>query len=490
MSGRSVDGRGELAEATHLERHNAVTPVPEGQKDATALDQFWIWAGANIAPINWVLGALGIVLGLGFWDTVIVLALGNALGVTIFGLFVLMGQKTGVTQMVLSRSAFGRRGAYLPTIFQMVIATGWIAINTWIVLDLTSALLEKLGIPGTPTTKVVLVLLIMAIQVGLATLGFYAIRTFEKFTVPVTLVILVVMSIVAWTGGDIEWGYAGEATGAARLTAMSQVMTAIGIGWGITWLAYASDYSRFVPRTTPRGRLFLAGALGQFIPVLWLGILGASIATTGTGVDPAVIIVNTFGALAVPVLFLVLHGPIATNILNVYSTSVSALAVDINVRRHILTIIVGIFATAFTIYLVFAGSLAEQLDAWLATVVAWASPWAAIMLVHYYIIRRENIDVEALYQSPSESRVGDVNWAAIISLLVGLVMTWLFLYGLVAPLQGPVARALNGLDLSWLAGMLTGGLLYYALYRLGMATPRAGGQEIGESPRADRSTGA
>lgn len=91
MSGRPVDGRRKLAEATHLERHNAVTPVPEGQKDATALDQFWIWAGANIAPINWVLGALGIVLGLGFWDTVIVLAVGNALGVTIFGLFVLMG---------------------------------------------------------------------------------------------------------------------------------------------------------------------------------------------------------------------------------------------------------------------------------------------------------------------------------------------------------------------------------------------------------------
>ena len=110
MSGRSVDGRRELAEATHLERHNAVTPVPEGQKHATALDQFWIWAGANIAPINWVLGALGIVLGLGFWDTVIVLAVGNALGVTIFGLFVLMGQRTGVTQMVLSRSAVGRRG--------------------------------------------------------------------------------------------------------------------------------------------------------------------------------------------------------------------------------------------------------------------------------------------------------------------------------------------------------------------------------------------
>jgi NCS1 family nucleobase:cation symporter-1 len=458
---RPGDERAELEEAVHIERHNSIAPVPEEYKDATPLDQFWIWAGANIAPINWVLGALGIVLGLGFWDTVLVLALGNAIGVVIFGAFVLMGQRTGVTQMVLTRSAFGRRGAYFPAFFQIVIATGWIAINTWIILDLSVALLEKLGISGTPSAKVVVVLVLMAIQVGLATLGFYAIRTFEKWTVPITLVILVAMSIVAWSSGEIQWGFAGEAEG------------------------------RFTPRTVPRSRLFWAGALGQFIPVLWLGVLGASIATTGTGADPAVIIVNTFGALAVPVLFLVLHGPIATNILNVYSTSVSALAVDINVRRHVLTIIVGVFATAFTIYLVFAGSLAEQLDAWLATVVAWASPWAAIMLVHYYIIKRENIDIEALYQSPSESRVGDVNWAAIICLIVGLVMTWLFLYGLVAPLQGPIARALNGLDLSWLAGMLTAGLLYYALYRLGMATPQTRiREEPGESPRVDRSTEA
>lgn len=44
--------------------------------------------------------------------------------------------------------------------------------------------------------------------------------------------------------------------------------------------------------------------------------------------------------------------------------------------------------------------------------------------------------------------MGDVNWAEIICLIIGLIMTWLFLYGLVAPLQGPIARSLNGLDLS------------------------------------------
>jgi purine-cytosine permease-like protein len=301
------------------------------------------------------------------------------------------------------------------------------------------------------------------------------------------------MSVVAWTSGDINWGFAGEAEGADRWTAMSQVMTAIGVGWGITWLAYASDYSRFVPRTVPRKKLFWAGAMGQFVPVLWLGILGASIATTGTGADPAVIIVQTFGALAVPVLLLVIHGPIATNILNVYSMSVTALAMDIRVPRHVLALAVGVLATAFTTYLVFAGSVAEQLDFWLASVVAWVSPWAAIMLVHYYIIKREDIDVEALYQPPAESRVGDVNGSAMISLLVGLVVTWMFLYGLVEPLQGPVARALNGLDLSWLAGMFTAGLLYYGLHRLGVGTrrddPRETAGEPAGAPRRDLSGG-
>jgi NCS1 family nucleobase:cation symporter-1 len=166
---------------------------------------------------------------------------------------------------------------------------------------------------------------------------------------------------------------------------------------------------------------------------------------------------------------------------------------DIRVPRHVLALAVGVLATAFTTYLVFAGSVAEQLDFWLASVVAWVSPWAAIMLVHYYVIRREEIDVDALYQSPSESRVGDVNWAAMLSLLVGLVVTWMFLYGLVEPLQGPVARALNGLDLSWLAGMFTAGLLYYGLHRLGVGTrrddPRETAGEPAGAPRRDLSGG-
>jgi hypothetical protein len=48
------------------------SPTATGVWQNSVSAQFWIWAGANIAPINWVLGALGINLGLGLRDTFIV----------------------------------------------------------------------------------------------------------------------------------------------------------------------------------------------------------------------------------------------------------------------------------------------------------------------------------------------------------------------------------------------------------------------------------
>nr|WP_237535476.1 cytosine permease [Streptomyces sp. SID3343] len=440
-------------------------PVPEHARDSTPAHQFWIWAGANIAPINWVLGALGIVLGLGLVDTIVVLVVGNLIGMGVFGLFVLMGQRTGVTQMVLARAAFGRRGAYLPAAVQGVISAGWCAINTWIVLDLVLALLDSVGWVGGTGTKVVTVLLIMGVQVAIAASGFAAIAGFERWTVPLTLVVLAAMSVVAWTRLDIDWGHTSSLAGADRWSAMSTVMTAIGVGWGITWFAYASDYSRFVPRATSPRKLYAASVLGQFLPVVWLGVLGATLATVNAHADPGRLIVDSFGPLAIPVLLLVLHGPIATNILNLYSCSLCAQTLDIKVSRRVLSCVVGAFATVFTLFLVFQAGLARTLDTWLAGMVTWVAPWAAVMLVHFYVFARRGIDVAALYAAPRRGRLADVRWSAIVALVCGMAATWCFEYGVPTALRGPGARALGNFDLSWLAGALVAGGLYLLLGR-------------------------
>ncbi len=443
---------------------HSLAPVPDEARSSTSAHQFWIWAGANIAPINWVLGALGIALGLSLFDVVLVLVLGNVIGMGVFGFFVLMGQRTGVSQMVLSRSAFGRRGAYLPTTFQFMITIGWCAINTWIVLDLVTSLFGEIGIDGGRGLKIGAVLAIMATQVLIAAYGFKAIATFEKYTVPVTLVVLFAMTVVAWTRLDIDWGYAGTGlAGQERLSAMSTVMTAIGIGWGISWFAYASDYSRFVPRSVPARKLYAASALGQFIPVIWLGVLGATLATATQGVDPGQLIVESFGALAIPVLLLVLHGPIATNILNIYSASICAQTLDINVDRKVVAYVVGALATVFTVWLVFQDDFAWALDGWLASMVTWVAPWGAIMLVHFYWTMRQKVDISALYDPAGSSRLGDFRWDAIIAFVVGIFATWCFEFGIPEALQGPGAKALGNIDLSWLAGSLTAGLIYATL---------------------------
>jgi NCS1 family nucleobase:cation symporter-1 len=436
-------------------------PITDQARTSTASYQFWIWAGANIAPINWVLGALGIALGLGLSDVIVVLVLGNIIGMGVFGFFVLMGQRTGVTQMVLSRAAFGRRGAYLPAAIQGVIAIGWCAINTWIILDLVVALFAKLGYNGGIGFKIAVALFIMAVQVLIAALGFKAIAGFERWTVPVTLVVLLGMTIVGWTQTGVDWGYQGQhLSGWARLSAMSTVMTAIGIGWGITWFAYASDYSRFVPRSLPRRRLFIASVLGQFIPVIWLGILGATLATAAQSVDPGELVVRSFGALAVPVILLVIHGPIATNILNVYSCSLCAQTLDLNIDRRKLCYGVGVLAAIFTVFLIYQQNFANTLDGWLGSMVTWVSPWAVVMLVHYYYFARQRVNVDALFDRPGAGRIPDVWWPAIVAFIAGIVATWAFSYGVPTFLQGPGAKALHNTDLSWLAGALVAGVIY------------------------------
>ncbi len=184
---------------------HGIEPVPAEHRTSSQLDQFWIWTGANIAPINWVLGALGIQLGLSLLQTLAIVVIGNLLGAGLFGAFCIMGYRTGAPQMVLARLAFGRRGAYLPTLAQVLMPMGWVAVNTWIVLDLCVAALDRMGVNGGTGLKYQIAAGIMLLQVGIAAWGFNAIKYFERFTMPLILLIMAVMTALAFLRVDIQW---------------------------------------------------------------------------------------------------------------------------------------------------------------------------------------------------------------------------------------------------------------------------------------------
>lgn len=445
--------------------------IPEKAKTKSLWGQFWVWFGANVAPINWLLGALGVSMGLGLWETIAVIVVGNLIGMTVFGFMVLIGQKTGLTGMLLGRRAFGRIGNYLPSFIQCCVNIGWCAINTWIILDLIIAILGSIGVVDPSIDnfglKIIIAAIIMVAQVIVTLFGYKAIAAFEKWTVPVTVVILAVMTIAAWGFIGVDWGYAGTlaADSPDRLSAISTVMTAIGIGWGFTWLAYACDYSRFVDKSVPRKKLFTFSALGQFIPVIWLGVFGATLATINATVDPGQLIVETFGVMAIPVLLLVIHAPIAVNILNLYSFTLSVQCLDLKINRRVLNAIVGVLAWLAVIFFLYVGDFGETLSSWLSSVAGWAAVWGAIMIVQFYIIDRKYSDFSAVLAKPGADKRPLIRWQALVAFFAGVVMLWACSYGGIPFFMGPIAIAMGGVDLSWLGGFVTSFVVYYLLSR-------------------------
>ena len=445
---------------------HSIGPIPEADKDSTGPQQMWIWAGANIAPINWVLGALGIVLKLGLLETIAVIVIGNLVGCAIFAAFTVMGHRTGVNQMVLARAAFGRRGAYLPSALMFVMTLGWIGVNTYFPVKIAVAILGQLGIGDTWSTNLVVATVVMVLQVVIGVYGFYAIRTFEKYTVPITAAVMVLMSVLAWTRpGVVDWGLTSSLPPGAHLAMLTLLMTAIGVGWGISWVTWASDYSRFVPRTVSSTAVFWYSYVGMFVPTVWLAILGATVASVTKDTDPARMVSAVFGGVtSVLVLLMVLHGPIATNILNVYSAALAALSMGIRLSRTALAVIAGVVGYLTTIYFVVQPSFARAFDNWMISLLLWMSPWAGVVLADCFVKRRGHIDVDELYREPSRSAYGDINPAGVVAFVVGLVAGWSVEDGLVPALQGPIStRLLGGADLSWLVGIAVAGGIYLAM---------------------------
>src|SRR5262249_56157100 len=112
---------------------------------------------------------------------------------------------------------------------------------------------------------------VMVIQVLTGIYGFYALRTCEKYTVPITAVVMALMSVLAWTRpGVVNWQLTSPLPPTAHLAMLTLLMTAIGVGWGISWVTWASDYSRFVPRSVSSSAVFWYSYVRMFVPTVWL----------------------------------------------------------------------------------------------------------------------------------------------------------------------------------------------------------------------------
>jgi purine-cytosine permease-like protein len=270
------------------------------------------------------------------------------------------------------------------------------------------------------------------------------------------------MTVLAFSNGHIVWNHS-TVHGSRLIVAATELMTVVGIGWGFGWAPWASDYSRFTRREVAEKSVYWASALGTFIALIWLGVLGAAMASSSTNSDPAELVASLFGVMTIPVLLVIIHGAVAGNIQCVYSAPLCFLAGGVKLQRWLGSIITGVIASTVLVGFLASTEFVTSYTNFMSSLVIWTASWGVIALLDFFVLNRGRADVPALYDSPERSRYGDVRWRSLVALLVGLAAGWTCEYGTVSPFQGPISRTTNGMDLSWLASIVFGGLTYWLL---------------------------
>jgi len=97
-------------------------------------------------------------------------------------------------------------------------------------------------------------------------------------------------------------------------------------------------------------------------------------------------------------------------------------------------------------------------------------PWTAINLVDYYLLRHGVYDVPSFFRQDG-GIYGRVNLPAVTCYAFGILVQLPFIDS--ALYSGPVARALGGIDLSWIVGLLLTSPAYYFLARRSQARTEA-----------------
>jgi len=85
-------------------------------------------------------------------------------------------------------------------------------------------------------------------------------------------------------------------------------------------------------------------------------------------------------------------------------------------------------------------------------------PWTAVNLVDYYLIRRGSYDVASFFAADG-GVYGRYNMAALICYLLGILVQVPFIAS--DALHGSIARAMGGIDFSWIVGLLVVSAAYY-----------------------------
>ena len=429
--------------------------VKESERHGKVSSVFTLWFGANVELATLTTGVAAVTLfGLSFWQAAIGLIIGNVIGATVLGLVSTYGPRLGVPQLVQSRAAFGFFGNFAPAAFNLIAGALWFAVNTVLGTFAFTTLFHVSFAWG--------LLVMAAIQIVIAVYGHNMIHAVERWMVGVLTLVFVGVSIFAFAHAHYALPFNTHSLG--QYTGITGgIIEAVGLAWSylLGWTVFGSDYTRYLPRKTKSSSVFGHAASANFIAAIWLELVGVALATVfphaAAGTNPVGLIsamhINWLVDLT---LVAVMLGTITANVLNIYSGSLSALVINVPVRRWMAALAVGVVG-AFVAYIAHNAYYVD-FENFLFLLGYWLAPWAAVVLVDFFIIHHGQY-AESIFYNPKRI-INRGFWAWVIAIIISVPFFNQTLY------QGFIATHVGHLgDISYYVSFVVAGLVYWAIGR-------------------------
>jgi len=427
--------------------------IPLSERHGKPLQQFWTWVSPNMEFATIFVGIIGVwFFGQSFWMATLAIVLGTALGALSMGALAARGPLFGVPQMVLSRIGFGFRGNILPAGLNALVAgIGWFAVNS---VSGAFALNARLGW----NTKLCL-LIIVVVQIAVAFFGHNLVHSFERWAFPFLVVVFLIASVVI-VGKSHPGAHAAGGIGGFLVT------FGAAFGYAAGWNPYASDYTRYLPRETNRKVTGLWAGLGVFLSCVALEVVGAAAATiTSVGkyaANPTAGFVSHLPtAVGDVTLIAIALGAVCANALNVYSGSMSFLALGIklplSLRRAIVALVLGV--AGFFLALSGLHDAGTKYNNFLLVIAYWIGPWLGVFFADQFLRRRKRVD-GFLFDRKHNPWAGFAAMAIAMAVSIVLFANQTDYVG-VLPKHDPAFG-----DLTFEVGFVLAALLYAVFYRL------------------------
>lgn len=440
--------------------------IPESERHGKLWHQAPFWFLGDFQYLTIAIGFIGPSLGLSIVWSFIAGAIGTVIGTLFMALHGSQGPKLGLPQMIQSRAQFGYRG---------VIVVLFAVFVTYMGLNITGQVLLGQGLAGAWHWNARLAEVGTAVvAVLLSIYGHDWLHRVFRVIAVVSIPLIGLVTIGALLGKD-----GGVAAGASHFgfdgTAFMAVLAAAA-AYNISYAPYVSDYSRYLPKKTKSRWVILSVLVGASASPIWLITLGAWMAVrlhVGDGLTGLILsgnhfipYVGTFAGISSVLALVAVTG------MNNYGASLTLLTgfdsfrtVSPSRRNRVLALLV-VAIIWFVSAEVIPSSGVNILGGALTLMLYLLVPWTAINLTDFFIIRRGRYAITDIFLSGGI--YGTRNRRGIFAYFIGFVAEIPFMYiqqlGFLS-YESPVAKALGGVDISWIVGFIVAGLAYLLFSR-------------------------